>query len=268
MISEYQDICCACTAWIHEAGAIALERFGHASATRKADRSIVTDVDHAVQAHLLGRIASAYPDHGVISEETQRAPGRHAPLDQARRVWVVDPIDGTRSYARSFPGFCISVGLLEDGVPVVGVIHSPLTHQTYWAVTGGGAWLGERRLQVCDPGLTGDTLLAIPSSRRGGPMPSAVHGWLDRMVVRNLGSTALHLALLAAGSLDAVFADECRLWDITAGELILREAGGQLVSLTGRPYFPMQPSAYAGQETPFMAAGPQTLAALLREFHA
>jgi fructose-1,6-bisphosphatase/inositol monophosphatase family enzyme len=86
------------------------------------------------------------------------------------------------------------------------------------------------------------------------------------MVVRNLGSTAMHLALLAAGALDAVFADECRLWDIAAGELIVREAGGMLVSLDGRPYFPIDTHRYANEETPFMAAGPNGLQALLQEY--
>lgn len=264
-MSSYEELRDQAAGWILAAGEIALDRFGRAVAQRKADRSLVTDADHAVQSSLMDAIARCCPGDAVISEETQAAPQRHAGVDAARRCWVIDPIDGTRSYARSFPGFCVSLALMEGGMPIVGLVYNPLTRQLYRASAGGGAWLGDRRLQVTDEPLGRDTLLAIPSSRRG-PMPAAVHAWIDRLVVRNLGSTALHLALLAAGAIDAVFADECRLWDIAAGELLVREAGGQLISLAGgRPYFPMDLTRYDRGETPFMAAGSATLAVLYPE---
>jgi myo-inositol-1(or 4)-monophosphatase len=264
VLSEHEDVLKNAAEWIRQGGRIALERFGQAVAERKADRSFVTDADHAVQAYLLDQIARHCPSDAVITEETQAAPDRHAGTG-AERCWIIDPIDGTRSYARSFPGFSISIGLIERGTPVVGMVYNPLTGQLYTATAGGGAWLGERRLRVTDAPLGRDTLLAIPSSRRG-PMPQAVHDWIDRFVVRNLGSTALHLALLAAGSLDAVFADECKLWDIAAGELLVREAGGQLLSLDGRPYFPIDLNQYNRTDTPFMAAGPRVLKTLLDEY--
>jgi myo-inositol-1(or 4)-monophosphatase len=264
-LSEYAELRRQASGWIVAAGEIALDRFGKAVAQRKADRSLVTDADHAVQQFLLDAIARCCPDDCVITEETQAAPERHAEVGAAHRCWVIDPIDGTRSYARSFPGFCVSMALMEGGRPVVGLVYNPLTRQLYHAIVGGGAWLDERRLGVTDEPLGCDTLLAIPSSRRG-PMPRPVHDWIDRFVVRNLGSTALHLALLAAGAVDAVFADECRLWDIAAGELLVREAGGQLISFSGQPYFPMDLALYGREETPFMAAGPSMLPALFDEF--
>lgn len=251
--------------WVREGGEIALQRFGRAVTSLKADRSFVTDADHEVQAALLRQIAQRYPSDAVISEETQRDPGSHPPPGTSARCWVVDPIDGTRSYARSFPGFCIAIGLLESGLPVVGVIYNPLTRQTYSAAAGSGAWFGTQRMSVRNDALGSETLLAIPS-RTKRSLPAVVHRWIDTAVVRNLGSTALHLALTAAGALDAAFADECRLWDIAAGEIILREAGGRLVSLDGRDYFPVDTATYRDEVMPFVAGGPRIVEDMLREY--
>lgn len=262
---QYESICHESAEWVRQGGAVALDRFGKAVASVKPDRSPVTDADHAVQELLLTAIARRFPGDAVISEEIQAAPQRHAELSSADRCWVVDPIDGTRSYARGFPGFGVSLALMEAGGPVVGHIYSPLTGQLYSAWQGGGAWLGEQRLHCRDERLAGDVLIAIPSSSRRG-LPAVVHGWIDRMVLRNIGSTALHLALVAAGSLDAVYADEAHLWDLAAGEIILREAGAQLVSPTGQPYFPVDLNPFVDRHMPLLAAGPATLEMLVKEY--
>lgn len=264
-MSEYVSILREASAWVIDAGRIALERRDSAVAERKADASLVTDADHAVQAFLMDRIAERFPHDAVLSEETQASPDRHAPLTTAPRCWVIDPIDGTRSYARGFPGFCVTIALLEAGSPVIGIVYSPLTQQLYSATAGGGAWLGQRRLHVTHEPLNRDTVLAIPSSRRA-PMPRPVHDWIDRFVVRNLGSTAMHLALVAAGAVDAVFADECKLWDIAAGHLLVTEASGQLINLVGVPYFPIDVAAYARTDTPFIAAQADVARTLLAEY--
>jgi myo-inositol-1(or 4)-monophosphatase len=262
---DYEQLRREAMPWVREAGRLAVEYYGAVAAERKADDSYITEADHAVQALLLESIARRHPADAVISEEIQADPQRHATLAGAKRCWIVDPIDGTRSFARGFPGFCISVAMLEAGLPAVGLIFNPLTNHMFSATAGGGAIMNDRPLRARDEVLSADSIVAIPSRRRGQLAP-VVHRWLDSMVVRNLGSTALHLALLASGALDAVFADECRLWDIAAGELILREAGASLVSLNGRPYFPMDVSRYANEETPFLAGGPKILQALLNEY--
>jgi myo-inositol-1(or 4)-monophosphatase len=262
---EYETIRLASFAWIRQAGEIARRHFGHAVTSRKADRSFVTDADHAVQADLLASIARHHPGDAVISEETQAAPEQHRPVAAARRCWVVDPIDGTRSYARGFPGFCVSVGLLEAGRPVVGLIYNPLTGQMYSASAGGGAWLDGQRITATRDPLSRDTLLAIPSRSRSG-LPPVAHRWMDRMVIRNLGSTALHLALLACGAVDAVYADECHLWDVTAGAVMVEEAGARLLSIEGKPYFPIDLGTHTNQAMPFLAAGPAALERLVAEY--
>jgi len=252
--------------WVRPAGIHARSRQQTAVTSRKEDRTPVTDADFAVQAMLLDAIAEAFPDDAVIAEERLDRPGRHAPLASARRCWVIDPIDGTRNYAHGFPLFTVSVALIEAGVPVVGVVYEPSSDAMYSAGLGGGAWCGDRRLRVTDGPLEPDKFLALPSGREE-PLPEAVHRWIDRMVCRATGSTALNLALVAAGAVDAAFSFRCSVWDLAGGALLVTEAGGQVVSPAGRPWFPMDLSTQAGQRTPFFAAGPATLAELLTEFN-
>lgn len=262
---EYDATRREATTWVKTAGELAVAMLGRAAASRKADASVVTEADYAVQGALLDAIARRYPEDAVISEETQAHPDRHRPVSSARRCWVVDPIDGTRSYARGFPGFCVSVGMLDEGMPVVGLIYNPLTRQMYSAAAGAGAWRDEQRVSAQSSPGGGDVLIAVPSRTRG-PLPAAVHRWIDQLVLRNLGSTAMHLALVASGALDAAFADECRLWDIAAGAAIVAEAGGRFVALDGREYFPMDVRAYGNGLTPFIAGSPQMVQRLLAEY--
>ncbi len=267
MTSELTGLCAQVIDWTRAAGVIARERLGKALVERKSDNSPVTDADHAVQASLLHAIAECCPGDAVITEETQAAPDRHALVVSARRVWIIDPIDGTRNFARGVPLFCVVVALMEHGSPVLGVIHEPMTGRVYSAVAGGGALLDGVPMRMEDRPNSPDRLIATGSGRDEN-LPPVVHRWLDRMVVRGIGSTAMHLALLASGGLDAVFARKCRLWDVAAGMLLVQEAGGRAVSLDGRPYFPMDLSGYRDGKMPFLAAPPRLLDELLAEFHA
>jgi myo-inositol-1(or 4)-monophosphatase len=265
MNTEYQCICDAAVRWVRQAGFMARDRLGSAVATRKADKSPVTDVDHAVQDALLDAIGREHPRDSVICEETIADPGKHAAVASGARCWVIDPIDGTRNYARSLPVFTVSVALLEEGAPVVGIVFDPIADRMYTATTGGGAWLADRQLAASDAPLSGDTFLSVPTGRHE-ILPPVVHDWVDRLVVRNFGSTALHLAYLAEGALDAVYARRNKLWDIAAGALLVTEAGGQVRSIDGRMVFPMDPADYRNEEMPFLAGGPAVLTPLLEEY--
>jgi myo-inositol-1(or 4)-monophosphatase len=253
--------------WARTAGGLARERLGRAVASRKADETVVTDADHAVQAMLLEYIGREFPGDAVIAEETQPLPQRHAPVASARRCWVIDPIDGTRNYARAFPLFSVVIALMEAGSPVVGVIHNPMTGEMYSASIGGGAWWDDRRLQVRDEPMSGGSLIAVPSARRG-PLAGFVHRWVDRMVLRNVGSTALHLALVGSGAIDAAFVDDCRLWDVAAGALIAAEAGAVVVRPDGGRPFPLDLANYREQDVPMLAAGPKLAEQLLADISA
>ena len=264
--SEYNTIRINAAEWIRTAGEIARERFGHAVASRKADRSVVTDADYAVQEALLDAIARDYPADAVISEETQPHPQRHADVKRAKRCWIVDPIDGTRNYSRAYPSFAVAVALMEAGSPVVGFVYEPMTGQLYSAAAGGGAWLNDTRIQVVDEPLRGRSIIGMPSSRKGA-LNGVVHDWIDRMIMRNAGTTALHLAYLACGAMDAVYCDDCKLWDIAAGFLLVAEAGGRVIRLDGAEYFPMDLAGYTDGQMPFLAAAPGVLNQLCDEFN-
>jgi len=265
MNGDYEAICQQAMGWVRRAGALARERFGTAITSHKADRSPVTDVDHAVQDTLLEAIARACPEDAAITEETQSAPKRHQPVASGRRCWVIDPIDGTRNYARSLPVFTISVALMEAGSPVVGLIFDPMAGRMYSATAGGGARLDNQRLEAANQPVSGNTFISVPTSRYEA-LPAVVHRWIDHMVVRNLGSTALHLALLAGGGLDAVYCRRSRLWDLAAGALLATEAGAEVRSLEGRLYFPIDLTTYRNQEMPFLAGAPAVVTQLLQEY--
>jgi myo-inositol-1(or 4)-monophosphatase len=180
---------------------------------------------------------------------------------------VIDPIDGTRNYARGVPIFTVSIGLMEAGSPVVGVIHNPMAGTMYSASLGGGTWQDGVRACVADEPLPGGILIAVPSARRTG-LPEVAHRWMDRMVLRNMGSTALHLALVGCGALDAAYSDDCRLWDVAAGAIIATEGGAVFTSPHGKPQFPMDLSAYTDQDIAFIVAGPKLAAEMVAEYRA
>lgn len=261
---HYDQIRRSAAHWIRRAGVLARQRLGTAVATQKADDSPVTDVDMAVQAMLLDAIAQQYPDDAVITEELIADPDRHAAVATAKRCWVIDPIDGTRNYARGMPVFAISVALLEAGVPVVGLVHNPMTAQMYSASIGGGAWLDDERLAVQDEFRGQDVFIGVPTNYRD-PLPPVVKKWLEGMILRNFGSTELHLCLVATGSFDAAYCERCKLWDIAAGAVMCAETGAEIRKPTGQSYFPFDLATYQNEPTPFLAARPPLLDRLLAD---
>ncbi len=246
-----------------QGGRLARDPLGQAVVSRKADRSLVTDVDCRVQQLIVDRLAELYPQHAILAEETIDHPHHYPDPGQAEFCWVIDPLDGTRNYARGFAIFTCSMALLQAGTPIVGVTYDPMADHLYVAVAGQGAWLGTQRLAVADDLPHRDSLVVMPSGRRQ-PVPAAVDGWLKIVTVRNLGSTALHLALLAAGLLDAELEVDSKLWDLAAGALLVAEAGGRVTDLQGRPVFPFPLAGYQAQEVAYLAAGPRLHAELLK----
>ena len=240
-----------------EAAGIARKPWKDAGARRKADTSIVTDVDHAIQAHILGAIADAYPDHAVCAEETVREPTLHAEPASARYCWVVDPLDGTRNYASGFPFFGTSIAVVDRGRPVIGVISEHNLGHLYTAVLGGGAALNDRPLHVDEPDDDDDWLLGIPSSKDALTV-STLQTWIgtNGFILRNVGSTAVHLAMVASGALAGAFAKRSKIWDIAAGVLLVHEAGGVITDPGGSDLLPFDLKADPNEDIPFLAATP------------
>ncbi len=263
--------------WAEEAarigGRVAREWFGATLRVRlKADRSEVTDADEAAQAAIVDHLRRERPDDALLTEETLRPePGsRSAPAPSADRLcWVIDPIDGTRNFIRGVPLFACSVAAMIAGEPVAGAIYDPVRDELISASRGGPLLLNNQPQKPLPSGGTGSQpvgpgpagraprpVVGLPSMPVGSVAEQA-HQWLDRYVCRCLGSTALHLAYVALGRLEAMLADNARLWDIAAGVVLVRAAGGDASASDGQPLFPLDVAAYHGEEMPIVAAGPR-----------
>jgi myo-inositol-1(or 4)-monophosphatase len=183
------------------------------------------EADRILHRILLG----AHPDYGWLSEETADDPAR---LERAR-VWIVDPIDGTRSYMANRPEFAISIALAEHGRAVLGVISNPATGELFWAIEGEGAFDGTgQRLRVTDTRSLPAVLIASRSEIRAGDFRKLGLDWQ----LQPMGSTAYKLALTAAGRADIFLSRGPKSeWDVCAGDLIVREAGGRVTDLHGSP---------------------------------
>lgn len=211
-----------------EAGALALERRTPSlEIERKADGSPVTAADLAVDAFLTDALRSARPDYGWLSEETADDPARLA----ARRVFVVDPIDGTRAYIRGKPWWVVALAVVEAGRPTAAAIFAPELNELYAATVGGGATLNDRRIRASTTArLEGAAMLADP---RLFTLPAWPEPW-PAMRVDQRNALAYRMALVAAGTYDAALSLSTKHeWDIAAGALICAEAGAVAVDHLG-----------------------------------
>jgi len=244
---------------------MAADRLGQTEGRLKADRSWVTEVDLAVQEAIVANIHSRFPEHAVLAEEDAAAPAGLPSPGQAEYCWVIDPIDGTRNYVRGLPIFTTAIAVLRKGDSIVAATYDPFADRMYTATKGGGAQVNGKPVAVDDRGKHFDTMIGVPSDRRVAP-PNGVRCWGETMVLRCTGSTALHLGLVASGSLDAAYSLDTRLWDVAGGALMVQEAGGVVTNVTGRPIFPIDLAACSGERTQFLAAGVKLHAELLTSF--
>jgi myo-inositol-1(or 4)-monophosphatase len=209
-----------------EGGAIALRFFKQSPEVWMKDgTSPVSEADYAVDRFLREMLTAARPDYGWLSEETADSAGRLA----ANRTFVVDPIDGTRAFLDGRSTWCVSIAVVEGGHPLAGVLDCPATGEIFWASLGKGAWKDGRQLAV---GAPRDPALI------GGPKPmlDAAMPYLQRAIQRAqyVPSLAYRIAMVAEGTLDATFIKpNAQDWDVAAADLILAEAGGQLLEPSG-----------------------------------
>ncbi len=217
-----------------EAGALALARwqddFGQ---WEKSPGNPVSDIDLEVDALLKDRLSALDPGAGWLSEETADNEDRLA----CSRLWVVDPIDGTRDYLRKRAGWAVSIALVEYGRSVIGVLEAPAMGQRYWAAQGAGAWRNGARIRCGDrQDITGSRV----------PIDSLPEGVNDLVVVAKPNSIALRIAMVAADEADLVatlrWGSE---WDIAAAALIATEAGARFSDAFGVPIGFNTPSAQA-----------------------
>jgi myo-inositol-1(or 4)-monophosphatase len=206
---------------------------------RKSRRDVVTDVDYRSEAAVIEAIHARFPGDAILAEESghQRGTGSTRPRWRSGRTWVIDPLDGTVNYANGIPFFCVSIGLVEDGRPVVGVVLDPLRGDRYAATADGPATLNGEAVRATDKEELGDFVVSLAIIGRGA---AARERRVAREVRigRRMGSAALALAYVASGRFDAVVQNGgLSLWDIAAAGLIAERAGATVSDLHGGPWW-------------------------------
>jgi len=212
---------------VREAGALALSLFRTELRNWiKGKSSPVSEADIAVNDLLERRLRDATPDYGWLSEESVDDPAR---LDK-RLVWIVDPIDGTRSYLAGLDDWCVSVALVDGATPVLGAVFVPVTDEFFFATRGAGAMRNGAVIRTA-PGAK------LDPARIVGPKPliERLGSALEAGKIHpRIGSLALKICRAAEGRLDVAFAGgQSRDWDLAAADLIVHEAGGAMTALTG-----------------------------------
>ncbi|WP_319202825.1 inositol monophosphatase family protein [uncultured Ilyobacter sp.] len=216
--------------WAREVGQIQRENFrkdGLEIDTKSTVTDLVTEVDKKSEKYLIDKIEKNFPDHAILGEETG---AHHKDSDY---LWVLDPLDGTNNYAQGLPIYCISIGLEYRGEAVLGVVYAPYLDEMYTAVKGGGAFCNGKKLKVGPEKELSRCVLAtgFPYDKLTNPLNNI--DYFGELVprlrgVRRMGAAAYDLACVAAGVLDGYWEMNLRHWDIAAGVLIVKEAGGEV----------------------------------------
>ena len=220
----------------HQAGELILQRFRRPQEVRaKGPQDVVTEADLEAEEAIVRCLRKAFPEDQFLGEEGHRA------TSDASRVWVIDPLDGTRNYTVGFPFFCTSIALSIQGKAVLGVIHDPVHGETFSALAGQGACLNGQRVRLTPKAALGQAILYVGFLPAGNPKnPGLALPMFNRLrpstlAMRNMGSAALSLAYLACGRLDIAYHDYLSAWDVLAGALLISEAGGIATDFAGKP---------------------------------
>ncbi|MBN2047243.1 MAG: inositol monophosphatase [Anaerolineaceae bacterium] len=219
--------------WARQAGEILRAGFGQRlEIGYKADHDLVTQIDQESEAFLVDQIRRFFPSHDIVGEESG------ATARGSRSCWYIDPLDGTTNFAHRLPYFCVSLAYVRDGESELGVIYDPMRDECYSAERGKGAWLNGARIQVSDTGDLKQCLLVTGFSHnidRNHDRNISLYSKINRQTqgVRRLGAAALNMAYVAAGRLEGYWELEVKTWDIAAGMLLIREAGGVVSKVDG-----------------------------------
>jgi len=212
-----------------------LDRIERLTVETKGRSDFVSEVDRLAEAEIIQILHAAYPQHGILAEETGSQPGDEY-------LWIIDPLDGTTNFLHRFPQFAVSIGLLHRGRLEQAVVFDPYKNEIFTASRGGGAQLNDRRIRVSRAQDFESSLLAT-----GFPFRSHEHleTWINTLRdllrqasdVRRAGSASLDLAYVACGRLDAFWEFGLKPWDMAAGALLVLEAGGLVSDFAGSPAF-------------------------------
>ena len=233
----------------HLSGRILLDRLSTSKQVSfKGRADIVTDVDLAAEKAVLDLLREEYPTFGILAEESQ-------PVESdSPYTWVVDPLDGTRNYANGIPHFCTVIALSHENQPIVGVTYDPVRGELFTAQIGQGAFLNGEPLSVSENRELNESLLGCDlgyvDEKAGMAIDLIRSLWPGMLSLRLMGSAALGVAYAAAGKVDLYFHHSLSPWDIAAGLVLVREAGGSIVDKQGQPADLRTPSIIASN--PFL----------------
>lgn len=222
-----------------EAGGILIDRLGRAlQISHKGDIDLVTEADLASEKLLIERIKSHYPRHGILAEESGASEGIGALQGEGEWRWIIDPLDGTTNYAHGYPCFCVSIGVQRAGRIEIGVVYDPTRDELFAAERGRGAVMNERRIHVSEVEDLNRAMLCTGFPYNVRERPDFARDFtkftLSAQAVRRDGSAALDLAYVACGRFDGFWEEGLNPWDVSAGLLLVEEAGGRTTDFLGR----------------------------------
>jgi myo-inositol-1(or 4)-monophosphatase len=205
----------------------------HMTIRMKGRREVVTDLDNASERAVIETISASFPDDLIIAEES--APG----LGESDRVWIIDPLDGTNNYAHGYPFFAVAIAVEEQGSLVAGVVYDPLRDELFAGERGAGARRNGEPIDVSEAPALGESLVATGFPYDRSEMTDNNLENLNRFIlavrgIRRGGSAELDLAYVACGRLDGFWETGLKTWDVSAGGLIVQEAGGRVTNFGGR----------------------------------
>jgi myo-inositol-1(or 4)-monophosphatase len=209
-----------------------LDKMGSINITKKGPNDFVTEVDKAAEEAIIYTISKAYPDHSFLSEEAGEIINK-----DPDSIWIIDPLDGTTNFIHGLPQYCVSIAFQKNGIIEHGVIYHPLTQDLFTASRGQGAQLNGKKIRVSKQAKLEGALISANLPRDSKYLDGyckAMTELHDKVAgVRRSGSTALDLAYLAAGYIDAFWTTHLQPWDMAAAILLIREAGGIVTDLEG-----------------------------------
>ncbi|WP_021027673.1 inositol monophosphatase family protein [Comamonas sp. B-9] len=213
----------------------------------KQVNDFVTEVDQASEQAIIETLLTAYPDHGILAEESGNEYGN----PRSNHIWIIDPLDGTTNFIHGFPVYCVSIALAVNGRVEQAVVYDPTRNDLFTATRGRGAFLNERRIRVSKRTQLRDTLITTGFPFRPGDNFKQYMAMLGDVMqrtsgVRRPGAAALDLAYVAAGFSDGFFETGLSIWDVAAGSLLVTEAGGLVGNFTGEADFLEQREVLAG----------------------
>ena len=237
------DFLSVCVAAARAGGRVLLDWQDRFQAREKGPKDLVTEADVAAQEAIRGVLLGAFPDHDFLCEEeaADRKAAGQPPIPPRRGEfrWIVDPLDGTANYVHRLQTFAVSIALERNGELLCGCVLDPMANECFTAVVGKGAQLNGRSIRVSSCQRVDQAMIAVsfpPNVPRGSlEITRFIEALHAAQAVRRLGSAALNLCYVAAGRLDCYWATSVQVWDIAAGALIVREAGGIVTSIDGGP---------------------------------